>query len=199
MKKEELIGNLKAQKFSKKILSAFEGVNRSKFVLSKHKQEAYEDVALPIGAGATISQPYTITFMLALLDVKNNQKILEVGPGSGYVLALLSVLSPDGKIFGIEHISELANRSKKILEGKANISVICADGSKGLEKEAPFDRILVSAAAEEIPKKLIWQLKVGGILVIPVKNSIVQIKKQKTGNKVKEFPGFAFVPLVSEE
>ena len=198
MQKRELIRSLKAQKFSPKIIRAFEKVKRENFIPENLKKYTYEDQPLPIGGGQTISQPYTIAFMLTLLELGNKQKILEVGSGSGYVLALINEIAKKSQIFGIELRKELAKRSKKILSDKKNIQVIQGDGSKGLSKESPFDRILVSAAAEQTPSKLIKQLKVGGILVIPVKSSILQIQKFTNENQIKEFPGFSFVPLIEE-
>ena len=132
--------------------------------------------------------------MLDLLELKENIKILEVGSGSGYVLALINQISKNSKIYSIERIKELVEKSRKILDD--DIVVVCGDGSKGLKKHAPFDRILVSASAEEIPSKLIEQLKIKGVLVCPVQNSIFQIKKTKEGVVKKEFPGFVFVPLI---
>jgi len=200
MKKKDLIQQLKNQKFSKKIIRAFEKVDRSKFISKKHKRYSYHDIALPIGKGQTISQPYTIAFMLTLLKLKNNQKILEVGTGSGYVLALINEISKDSEIYGIERIKELMEKSKKILKDKKNIKVIQGDGSKGLpgmkEKGKGFDRILVSASAQEIPQKLVKQLKIRGILVAPVRNSIMVVKKYSKKNEIKEYPGFRFVPLI---
>jgi len=198
MKKEELIKSLKNKKFPEKIIQAFKEVDRSKFIPKEEKLIAYEDIALGIGYGQTISQPYTIAFMLTLLEVKDKQNILEIGSGSGYVLELLSKLNPHGRIFGIERIKRLAESSKEKLSNYKNIKVIYDNGSKGLKSEAPFDRILVSAAASEIPVKLIEQLVVGGILVAPVKDSIVVIKKNRKKNQIKEFHGFRFVPLIEE-
>lgn len=197
-KKEELINSLKKEKFQSNIIRAFEKVSRENFIPEESKNLSYEDIPLPIGFGATISQPYTIAFMLEHLNIKDRQKILEVGSGSGYVLALLSELSPSGKIFGIERIKELAESSEEILKSRKNIKVIRGDGSKGLEKGKPFDRILVSASADKIPEELVRQLKTNGILVIPVKDSILKIIKGKKENEIKEYPGFRFVPLVEE-
>jgi len=121
---------------------------------------------------------------------------LEVGSGSGYVLSLLSELNPKGKIFGIERIEELVKSSTSKLREYQNVEVIHSDGSVGFEKESPFDKILVSASAENIPEELIEQLKIGGTLVIPVKQSIYVLKKQKEGNEITEYEGFVFVPLL---
>jgi protein-L-isoaspartate(D-aspartate) O-methyltransferase len=179
-------------------LDAFKKIERKKFISKEFHMHAYEDSPLPIGAGQTISQPHTIAFMLDLLELKDNQKILEVGSGSGYVLALISKISKNSQIYGIERIKGLADKSKRALKNEKNIEIIHGDGSRGLPKASPLDRILTSAAADELPQKLIKQLKIGGILVAPVRNSIVYLKKTKTKNKILEFPGFRFVPLIED-
>ncbi len=203
MNKEELIRSLKQQGFSERIVKAFEKVRREKFIPKISKTMAYEDTALPIGKGQTISQPYTIAFMLSLLKLepesKNKQKLLEVGSGSGYVLALLDEILDNAELYGIERVEELAERSREELKNKFNIEVIHGDGSKGLPDKAPFDRIIVSASADEIPSKLVRQLKIGGILVVPVRNSILQIQRFTNENKIQEFSGFRFVPLIEGE
>ncbi len=195
-KKRNLLKHLKNKGFSEKLLHAFESVEREKFVPEEYQDLSYEDVALPIGYDQTISQPYTIAFMLRLLNVVDGEKVLEVGSGSGYVLSLLSELNPKGKIFGIERIEELVKSSTSKLREYQNVEVIHSDGSVGFEKESPFDKILVSASAENIPEELIEQLKIGGTLVIPVKQSIYVLKKQKEGNEITEYEGFVFVPLL---
>jgi len=198
MNKKELIESLRYHGFSEKIIRAFEKIKREEFLPEKEKKYAYEDTALPIGYMQTISQPYTIAFMLDLLELKDEQKILEVGSGSGYVLALISKISKNSEIFGIERIKELAENSRTKLEKYRNIKIIYGGGFKGLKEEAPFDRILVSASAEEIPEALIKQLKYNGVLVSPVGGSILKIKKTKKENKIEEYPGFVFVPLIEE-
>jgi protein-L-isoaspartate(D-aspartate) O-methyltransferase len=198
MKKQELIEDLKERGVSENILQAFKNTKRELFISKELQTLAYEDTPLPIGNKQTISQPYTIAFMLSLLDVKDKQKILEIGSGSGYVLALLNHLNPNGKIYGIERIQEIAEKSKKTLSSLnyKNIQIFNKDGSKGLEEKAPLDRILVSAAYNRMPKELTKQLKINGILVTPVKNSIYKITKRKIKNKVEEYYGFAFVPII---
>jgi len=198
MNKKDLICKLKQHKFSDKIIEAFKKVDREDFIPHELKKQAYEDIPLPIGYNQTISQPYTIAFMLNLLDLKDKQKILEVGSGSGYVLALLAELSRGSKIFGVERIKELAKSSKIRLANYKNAKVIYGNGVKGLEREAPFDRILVSAASNKIPQDLINQLKIEGIMVIPVGSSILRIKKKAEKLEIKEYPGFVFVPLIEE-
>ena len=199
MHKEGLIESLKSQGFSSKIVEAFKRVKREDFVPDNLKYLAYEDNALPLEHGATISQPYTIAFMLNLLELKlnKNQKILEIGSGCGYVLALINEIIKKGRIFGMEIIPSLAKKSKQYLKDYKNIEIINQDGSDGLLRYAPFDRILISAAANEVPAYLYPQLKNNGILVTPVRNSIFQIKKKNKITK-REFPGFVFVPLVKK-
>ncbi len=196
MKKEDLIASLRKHNFPEKIIQAFEEVDRSKFIPKGGEKFAYADIPLPIGHGQTISQPYTISFMLTLLEVKGKQNILEVGSGSGYVLNLLSKLNPNGKIIGIERVESLVKSSKEKLKNCRNVKIVYGDGSKGYIKNAPYDRILTSAASDKIPEKLIEQLVIGGILVAPVRNSIVVVKKGKEKNKIQKYPGFRFVPLI---
>ena len=163
MIKEDLILEFKKQGFSEKIVEAFEKIERKDFIPKKYKIFSYEDIALPIGKKQTISQPFTIAFMLDLLELKNNQKILEIGSGSGYVLALINEISKNSELFGIERIPELEERSKRILKNFKNIHIFCRDGSKGFPEEAEkklFDRILISATSEKIPQKLVKQLRV---------------------------------------
>ena len=194
MNKSQLIQSLKLYNFPRRVIEAFEKVEREKFIPEKYKLCAYEDIPLPIGNKATISQPYTIAFMLNLLELKKGQKILEIGSGSGYVLALLAEITK-GKIFGVEIIKELAENSKNTLKNYKNIKVINKSGKNGLIEHALYDRILISATAQAVPNNLTTQLKKEGILVAPVKNSIIKIKKSNNKITTKEFPGFAFVPL----
>ena len=204
MDKQQLLERLKNVGFSEKIIEAFSAVSRENFLPEELKNQAYEDTALPIGNGQTISQPYTVALMLSELDLKNGQKILEVGSGSGYVLALISkIIEKNGKVFGVEIIKKLTKKSKDTLENYENIKIYNKKGSNGLPEEAPFDRILISAAVREIPKKLLDQLKDNGILVAPkgpvFEQNIVVIQRQ--GNKFvtkSEIPGFVFVPFVEE-
>ncbi len=204
MAKKELISYLKREGFSEKIIKAFETVDRKNFIPEEYKDEPYEDHPIPIGFGATTSQPYTIAFMLEKLELKpnNRQKVLEIGSGSGYVLALISEITK-GKVYGVELIKELAEESRETLKklNYEDIMVINKSGFKGLPEHAPYDRILVSAACPnlETAKNLCNQLKENGIIVASVKWSIYQIKKENGKIiSIKEFPGFAFVPLVEE-
>lgn len=196
MMKKELLEKLNKHGFSLEILRAFSKVKREDFVPLDSKQSAYEDIALPLEKGATISQPYTIAFMLNLLELKRGQKILEIGSGCGYVLALLSEIT-SGNIYGVEIIKSLAEKSKRYLKEYGKIKIYVDDGSLGLKMNAPFDRILISASASKMPEDLYGHLNPKGIMVVPVKNSIWQIKKKNGKIIRKEFPGFVFVPLIS--
>lgn len=195
MNKEELLASLQKKGFSEEVIDAFRKVKREDFVPEHLIGYAYEDIALPVMEGSTLSQPSTVAFMLNLLDIKDNQIILEIGSGSGYVLALLSEMNKNGKIYGVEILQELAVRSKNYLENKQNVQVIMRDGSQGLPEFVPYDRILISASCPEVPTHLLQQLKEDGILVAAVKQSIFQIKKENGETLTKEYPGFAFVPL----
>ncbi|MFH1412954.1 MAG: protein-L-isoaspartate O-methyltransferase [bacterium] len=192
MNKEQLLNKLLKYSFDNKIINAFDIVKRESFVTDKYRDMAYEDTALPLCNGQTISQPYTIAFMLNLLELKNEQKILEVGSGSGYVLALISKIVK-AEIYGTERIKELAEQSRINLNN--NIKIIHTPDSLGLPGYL-FDRILVSAAANKLPDELIKQLADNGILVIPIQDSIVKVEKKKTKIIKQEFYGFSFVPLI---
>lgn len=185
-----------AKGFNKKIVSAFLKIERQDFIPAEFKKFAYHDIPLSIGYGQTISQPYTIAFMFSLLEAGPGQKIMEVGSGSGYVLALLSELAQGGEIHGVEIKPELLERSRVVLRDYKNIKIFQAEKSLGLSELAPFDRILVSAAAEAVPIELLNQLTEGGILVCPVKHDILRIKKQASGFYKTSYAGFSFVPLI---
>src|SRR3989344_1192416 len=200
--KQFLLKDLKQHGFSKQILSAFEKIKREDFIPENLKERAYEDAALPLEFGQTISQPYTIATMLSLLELKPGFKVLEIGSGCGYVLALISkIVGKNGKVFGIEIIKSLFDSSRKNLKNYENVKIYAGDGKSGLSKYAPFDRILISAASDKIPKKLIGQLKEKGIIVAPLGNryeqSLMAFEKINRGLQLKkEIPGFIFVPLV---
>ena len=180
------------------LLEAFEQVKREDFVPDRFVGYEYEDIDLPTEDQSTISQPSTIAFMLKLLDSKQGQKILEIGSGSGYTLALLSKTIKNGNIIGIERLKKLAIQSKQILSGDSNIEIINKDGFHGFPEQSPYDRIIVSGAYEEVPYFLLEQLSPSGILVVPVRQSIFQLIKNNGEVLEKEFPGFAFVPMIPE-
>lgn len=200
MDKMDMLRYLRMEGFSEQIVDAFAKVPRERFVKEGWQSMAYEDAALPLEEGATISQPFTIAFMLSLLEVGAGHKVLEIGSGCGYVLALLSELA-GSKVYGVEISELLSNRSRGLLAalGYRKTNVVYGDGTYGFADEAPFDRILVSASAERIPVHWYDQLADGGVLVVPIRDSIVQIKKEKDEVVKKEFPGFVFVPLISAD
>ena len=179
-----------------------EKMRRHCFLDSAFSENAYDDRALSIAEGQTISQPYTVAFQTQLLQVHKGEKVLEIGTGSGYQTAVLCLLG--ASVYSIERHRKLHQQAREILNElhlKANL--ICGDGTKGLQKLAPFDKIIVTAGAPVVPKILIQQLKVGGILVIPVGNSKSQrmmqiIRITETENKTNAYDGFAFVPLIGE-
>ncbi len=202
---ENLINNLIENGYLKtpEIIDAFYKIDRTDFVPEELKSEAAANTPLPIGYGQTISQPLTVAFMLELLEPKKGNKILDVGSGSGWQSSLLAcIVGENGKVFAIERIPELLEFGRKNSQkyNFKNLEFITGDGSKGYEKEAFYDRIIVAASAfREIPEELKKQLKIGGRLVIPVENSIwLVIKKAEDEYEEKEFPGFVFVPLIEE-
>ena len=206
MTKHELIVELIGQGALKtrSIISAFRKIDRAKFVLEQYQDQAYENYPLPIGFNQTISQPYTVAFMLELLQPKAGEKILDIGSGSGWVTALLCFLAGDmGKVVGVERILELKKMAEKNLSKYPmyyrTSTVVHIDGSKGFPKEAPFDKIIAAAAAKEIPQEWKQQLKVGGRIVAPVADSIIVVDRiAEREFATKQHWGFAFVPLIKD-
>lgn len=187
----------------KRVLDVMSWLERHKFVPDRMKEYAYEDMPLPIGKGQTISQPYIVALMTQVLELKGNEKVLEVGTGSGYQAAILAELTKE--VYTIEIIENLGKEAEERLKelGYTNIKVKIGDGYYGWQEYAPFDAIIVTAAAGAIPQPLIDQLKVGGRIVIPVgdesEQKLLLIQKQPGGKlKENEITGVLFVPLVGE-
>ena len=188
---------------SKSVLDAFREVPRHEFVPPDMRQSAYEDHPLPIGEGQTISQPYMVALMTQCLDLKGNERVLEIGTGSGYQAAILSRLAKE--VYSIERIDLLAKRTEQNLKrlGYAAVKILVADGTLGWKENSPYNAIIVTAAAPKIPPAYTDQLALGGKLVIPVGTMTSQVltvvEKKPDGNVVSEICGCVFVSLVGEE
>jgi protein-L-isoaspartate(D-aspartate) O-methyltransferase len=182
------------------VLAAIGKIPRHVFMDSSFENFAYQDVPFPIGSGQTISQPYTVGFQSQLLNIKKGDKILEVGTGSGYQAIVLIELG--AKVYSIERQRKLYDRTRKLMhELGYNAKLFYGDGYKGLPSYAPFDKIIVTAGAPEIPKELLKQLKVGGVLVIPIGGDEGQVMYSITRVSEKSFEqqthgDFAFVPML---
>ena len=204
-------GELLAQKLQAEgivnvqVLQAIARSPRHIFVPEILAHKAYDNTALPIGQGQTISQPYTVAFQSQTLEVKSGEKVLEIGTGSGYQTAVL--LEMGVKVFSIERQKALYDRTKQLLPQlnyKTNCKLFYGDGYKGLPTFAPFDKIIVTAGAPYIPEDLLAQLKIGGILVIPVNEGDSQrmkkiVKLSKTNFQTEDLSLFRFVPLLKEK
>ena len=187
----------------KGVLEAINKIPRHLFLNSSFADYAYQDKAFPIGAGQTISQPYTVAFQSQLLEVKKDHKILEIGTGSGYQTAVLCLMG--AKVYSVERQNELFKQTSVLLPklGIRPKHLSFGDGYKGLPNHAPFDSIIVTAGAPIIPQALMAQLKIGGRLVIPLgdKNQIMTllIRKNETQFEKHEFGDFKFVPLLENK
>ena len=188
---------------NEKVLNAIGKIPRHLFMDSGFLDHAYQDKAFPIGADQTISQPYTVAFQTELLNVNPEDKILEIGTGSGYQTAVLCELG--AKVWSIERQQELFKKTSKFLPklGYRAKKLIFGDGYKGLKEEAPFDGIIVTAGAPFVPKPLLSQLKIGGRLVIPVGDDVqvmtLFIRKGTKEFEQEEFGEFRFVPLLEDK
>ena len=186
-----------------RVLDAMARVPRHEFVPQEHRDEAYEDHPIGIGEGQTISQPFVVAAMLEALELQPEDVALEVGTGSGYETAVLAELVR--MVYSIERIASLAERARTVLErlGYKNVAVVHGDGSQGLPEAAPFDVIVVSAAAPHVPKPLMDQLRDGGRLVIPVGSGFAQelqlVRKIGGAATTMYLDGVRFVPLIGRE
>jgi protein-L-isoaspartate(D-aspartate) O-methyltransferase len=197
--KERLISELIDYGYLKTpaVISAFKKVPRENFVEKEYVKQAYVNEPLPIREGQTISQPLTVAAMTEALQPRKGHKVLEIGAGSGYQAAILAEVVKPGKIITLERKPRLVEFSKNNIKkcGYQNISVIHSDGANGWPDKAPYDRIIVTASAREIPQPLVDQLKAGGRLVIPVGDELILIEKNKELKKT--FLGYyVFVPLL---
>jgi len=186
----------------KSVLNAMQKIPRHFFFDKTFESHAYEDKAFPIGEGQTISQPYTVAYQTQLLHVHKNDKVLEIGTGSGYQTCVLSELGAN--VYSIERHESLSKKAAVMLTHfgyKANL--LFGDGTKGWPEEAPFDKIIVTAGAPVVPKQLAAQLAIGGIMVIPVGDAVVQqmltiVRKSEKSFEKIVMDNFKFVPLIGE-
>jgi protein-L-isoaspartate(D-aspartate) O-methyltransferase len=178
-----------------------ERVDRGKYIRGTFEDRAYEDTPLPIACGQTISQPSIVALMTEALDVQPRDKVLEIGTGSGYQAAILSQLAR--RVYTVDRYSRLVREARAVFEAEniTNIIALIADGSRGLPEQAPFDRIILTAASEDPPSPLLEQLRVGGIMVLPVGQSdtvqtLVKVVKTEDGLDYHELRSVRFVPLL---
>ena len=193
----------KYQIADERVLSVMAKLSRHRFVPAAIKSQAYKDNALPIAGGQTISQPFIVARMTELLELSGEEKVLEIGAGSGYQTAVLASLAR--KVFAIERLAILANEATARLSelGFRNVNLKVSDGTEGWPAYMPYDAILVAAGGPSVPEPLIAQLKVGGKLVIPIggdkkKQTLVRVTKTETGSRREDFGPCAFVPLIGE-
>jgi len=184
-----------------RVLSAMEGIDRGAFVKGLFAERAYEDMPLPIACGQTISQPSVVALMTEALQVGPRDKVLEIGTGSGYQAAILSRLAR--RVYTIERHRPLVQEARAVFQALdlGNITCVLGDGTQGLPEQAPFDRIIVTAAAEDPPGPLLAQLRIGGIMVLPVGQSdavqsLIRVHRTEDGLEYDELRAVRFVPLV---
>ncbi len=186
----------------KTVLTAMEKVDRAAFIRGTFADRAYEDTPLPIASGQTISQPSIVALMTQALDVQPRDKVLEIGTGSGYQAAILAQLAR--RVYTVDRYATLVSQAQALFNdlGYHTITAILGDGTRGLPEQAPFDRIILTAAAEDPPSPLLAQLRVGGIMVLPVGQSdtvqtLVKVHKTENGLDYEELRASRFVPLMA--
>lgn len=204
--REEMVSRLIAYGYlrSREVIEAMRLVPRHLFVPEETRRHAYEDCPLPIGRSQTISAPHMVAMMCEKLELKPEHKVLEIGTGTGYHACVVAAIVREGKIYSVERFQGLAEKSRDNLKeaGCGRVEIIVADGSKGYPREAPYDRIYVTAGAPEIPKNLVEQLAPKGRLLIPIGSRYTQelilVEKGEGGLVKKNLGGCAFVPLIGE-
>jgi protein-L-isoaspartate(D-aspartate) O-methyltransferase len=200
--KKNLLKHLEYEIADKRVIEAMRRIPREDFVSQEQYNAAYDDRPLSIGFGQTISQPFIVALMVQALELRGDEKVLELGTGSGYEAAILAELVP--KVVTVESIPELAESARQVLDrlGYSNIEVHVAGRTLGWPENAPYDAIIVSAGAPSVPKALLEQLAWNGRLVIPVgsrwQQELLRVTKLRKGNHVENLGGCYFVPLIGE-
>ncbi len=202
---KELFRHLGRNIHSESVLRAMKQVPRERFVPADKRHMAYLDIPLGIGQGQTISQPYIVALMTQALELEGQERVLEVGTGSGYQAAVLSLLVPRGEVISVERIPELADRARALLAELEydNVVVELAQATLGAPHHAPFDAILVTAACPQIPEALVGQLAVRGRLVLPIgtrdSQELIQVRRTEEGLSIRWLGPCRFVPLIGRE
>ena len=203
--KRDLFSHLSRDIRAESVVKAMAQVPRELFVPLQSRHMAYLDLPLSIGEGQTISQPYIVAMMTELMELRGGERVLEVGCGSGYQAAILSVSTPRGRVVTVERVPSLAERARKLLQqlGYQNVDVVYAGATLGCPERGPFDAIMVTAAAPRLPESLVSQLAVGGRLVVPVgtleQQDLVQAHRTDEGLSVRVLGPCRFVPLIGPE
>ena len=203
VQRNRLIQELRGQNIGESVLSAMMHVPRHLFVPESEQKNAYADYPLPIGLGQTISAPHMVAIMCELLDIQDGMKVLEIGAGSGYHAAIMAILAGSGHVYAVERLPDLAEFARDNLKkaGINNVTVIVEDGSLGLPRFAPYDRISVACASPEILDSLTEELTLGGKLIIPVGRHFQELYlvTRTNGLKKEAKGGVIFVPLVGKK
>jgi len=203
--RQNLFRNISKKIRSKAVMTALGSLPRERFVPSESRHLAYQDIPLPIGENQTISQPFIVAMMTEALELHGNERVLEVGTGSGYQAAVLSLLMPRGHLITVERVAHLKEKAKALLAelGYQNVTVELAGSTLGAPKHGPFDAIIVTAASPQIPDSLVSQLEIGGRLVIPVgtreNQELMRVLRTNEGISVRWLGHCRFVPLIGNE
>lgn len=203
--RQALFRHLRRAINDEKVLSTMEQVPRDLFVPNEWRRRAYKDTPQPIGSGQTISQPFIVALMTSILDLRGHERVLELGTGTGYQAAILSRLVPQGKILTLERIPALASAARELLTylEYTNIEVRVADAALGCHEEAPFDAILVTAAAPKLSPSLLDQMALGGRMVLPIgkmkEQELVKVLRTDEGPTLRLYGPCRFVPLIGKD
>ena len=200
-----LFSSLRRKVGAESVIQAMERVPRERFVPAERRPMAYADMPVSIGEGQTVSQPYIVALMLAALALQGHERVLEVGAGSGYQAAVLSLLVPQGRVCAVELVPSLAQRAEALLDelGHHNVRVELASKTLGCQDHGPFDAIIVAAASPKLPESLVAQLAVGGRMIIPTgtleEQDLVRAVRTEEGLSVSMLGPCRFVPLIGRE